>query len=93
MLNKATASAQFRLQATPTFINLVEVFVDDFIGATNNLSEDYLTHFSRAMLFGVHSILQPPEISQHQGQDPISQKNCNKAKERGLQQKKSSDGW
>ena len=74
MLDEATASTKFRFQATTTFINLVEVFVDDFIGATNDLSDENLSHFSRAMLFGVHSIFPPPEISKHQGQDPISQK-------------------
>ena len=64
----------WRLQATTSFINLVEVFVDDFIGATNNLTRTHLEHFSRAMLFGVHSVFPPPDITGHQGEDPISQK-------------------
>jgi len=46
MPDEATASTKFRFQATTTFINLVEVFVDDFIGATNDLSEENLSHFS-----------------------------------------------
>ena len=74
MLHEATASAQFCLQATATCINLVEVFVDDFIAVTNNLSEEHLMHLSRAMLFGVYLIFPPLEISKHQGEDPISQK-------------------
>jgi hypothetical protein len=53
---------------------LVEVFVDDFITATNNQSTKHLTHVSRAMLHGVHSIFPPPAITNHPGEDPISQK-------------------
>ena len=75
MLNEATASsADLRLQATASYLNLIEVFVDDFIGATNNTSPEHLEHFSRAMLFGVHSVFPPPAITGHQGEDPISQK-------------------
>ena len=75
ILSKATAKAVDRLTATASFINLTEVFVDDFIGCTNNASFAHLQHFSRAMmLYGVHSIFPPPEVTGHQGQDPISQK-------------------
>ena len=51
-----------------------EVFVDDFIGSTNNLQKSNLIHLSRAMLHGVHSLFSPPDITNHQGEDPISQK-------------------
>lgn len=75
MLSSTNISiAANRLQATAMFTNLVEVFVDDFIAATNSTDFKHLQHFSRAMLFGVHSIFPPPEISGHQGEDPISQK-------------------
>ena len=75
MLSKATAEALDRLTAAASFINLMEVFVDDFIGCTkNNASFEHLQHFSRAMLYGVHSIFPPLEVMGHQGQDPISQK-------------------
>ena len=62
-----------------TYTNLVEVFVNEFIAATNNPSLSHLTHLSRAMLHRVHSIPNPPhpqspEITKHQGQEPISQK-------------------
>ena len=73
LANTKTSVAQ-RLLATATFTNLVEVFVDDFIAATNNTDSKHLEHFSRAMLFGVHSVFPPPEISGHQGEDPILQK-------------------
>ena len=62
MLSKAKTSVAHRLQATATFTNLVEVFVDDFIAATNCTDKHHLEHFSRAMLFGVHSVFPPPKI-------------------------------
>ena len=74
MVNDAKDSAMSRLHAAAAFVNLVEVFVDDFVGATNNSDRTHLQHFSRAMLYGVHSIFPPPEVSGHHGQDPISQK-------------------
>jgi len=74
MLDKARETAWQRLSAATSYINLVEVFVDDFIGATTNSTMKHLEHFSRAMLFGVHSIFPPPEVSGHHGQDPVSQK-------------------
>ena len=75
MLREAQASTlAWRIQASASFINLVEVFVDDFIGATNNIDAAHLEHFSRAMLFGVHSVFPPPEVTGHHGEDPISQK-------------------
>lgn len=66
--------AHIRLQAAAAFVNLTEVFVDDFIAATNRTDETYLRHFSRAMLHGVHSIFPPPEVTGHNGEDPVSQK-------------------
>ncbi len=67
-------SVQDRLHAASAFINLTEVFVDDFVGATNNISLTHLRHFSRAMLLGVHSVFPPPSVTGHNGEDPISQK-------------------
>ena len=68
------APALNRLQAATTWSNLLEVFVDDFVGATNCTTTAHLAHLSRAMLLGIHSIFPPPEISGHNGEDPISQK-------------------
>jgi hypothetical protein len=50
-----------------------EVFVDDFIGYTNNPSKDHLLQISRAMIHGIHSIFPPPHITKHSGEDPISE--------------------
>lgn len=55
-------------------INLMEVYVDDFIGGTNILDETHLTNLSRAILHGVHFIFPPPEVSGHTGEDPVSLK-------------------
>jgi hypothetical protein len=57
-----------------TTINLVEVFVDDFIGITNDISPHHLQHLSRALLHGIHALFPPPSVSHHQGGDPISEK-------------------
>jgi hypothetical protein len=57
-----------------TTISLIEVFVDDFIGCTCNLSTTHILKITRAMLHGVHSIFPPPTITGHTGGDPISEK-------------------
>ena len=49
----------------------MEVYVDDFIGITNNLSQENLEKWSRAMLHGIHSIFPPPEITGHKGVDAM----------------------
>jgi hypothetical protein len=69
-------SATTKMLPKPTThgVTLVEVFVDDFIGATNIGNLKHLLHTSRAMLHGFHSIFPPPDITNHNGEDPISQK-------------------
>lgn len=74
MMEDSSHLPMHRLQAAAAYVNLTEVFVDDFIGVTNDTSRNHLTHFSRAMLHGIHSIFPPPSITGHQGEDPISQK-------------------
>lgn len=63
-----------RVQAAAHFTNLVEVFVDDFCAMSNNITKEHLTHFSRAMLHGIHSVFPPPESTGHDGPDPVSEK-------------------
>jgi hypothetical protein len=55
-----------------------EVFVDDFIGTTNNIATEHLQQVSRAMLHGIHSIFPPPSITGHSGEDPISEQKIHK---------------
>ena len=74
MLPTNPQEAPSRLTAAIQYANLVEVFVDDFIVATNDTSMEHLQRFSRAMLLGVHSVFPPPLITGHQGKDLISQK-------------------
>ena len=63
-----------RLQAAAQATNLMEVFVNDFIAVTNDRSQEHLFKFSNAILYGIHLVFPPPEVSGHQGEDPILQK-------------------
>jgi hypothetical protein len=58
--------------------DIIEVYVDDFISATNQLDFTHLQQLSRAVLHGIHSIFPPPSVSKHCGGDPISQKKMDK---------------
>ena len=60
------------------YVTIFEVFVDDFIGATNNLNPSHLQQASRAVLHGIHSIFPPPKITGHNGFDPISESKLHK---------------
>ena len=60
------------------YVTIFEVFVDDFIGVTNNLNPSHLQQASRAMLHGIHSIFPPPKITGHNGFDPISESKLHK---------------
>ena len=59
-------------------ITMVEVFVDDFIGCTDNMSIQHLLKITRAMLHGIHSIFPPESITGHTGGDPISERKLDK---------------
>ena len=54
-------------------MTVIEVYVDDFIGATNDTSLTNLRQMLRAMLHGIHSIFPPPQVTKHCGADPISE--------------------
>ena len=54
-------------------LTVIEVYVDDFIAATNRLQRAALTKISRAMLHGIHAIFPPPSVTKHCGKDPISE--------------------
>ena len=53
---------------------LLEVYMDDFIGLVQSNNHPSLLHFSRAILHGIHSVFPPPSITHHSGADPISEK-------------------
>ena len=77
--NRVTDTAQdstsHHLTDTASFINILEVFVDEFIGMTKNSSQDHLCHFTRIIFIGIHYVFPPPEVLGHQGQDPIFENN------------------
>eukprot|EP00957_Ditylum_brightwellii_P104850 7991614-Ditylum_brightwellii.AAC.1 len=50
-----------------TAADLLEVFVDVFIGCTNSITTKHLTAFSRAMIHGLHSIYPPMEVTGNPG--------------------------
>ena len=67
------------IQDLTSTISLLEVFVDDFIGLTDNTSRAHLENFSRAMLHGIHTVFPPPSVTGHHvGGDPISEKKLKK---------------
>ena len=53
-------------------VTLVEVYVDDFIGMTNDTRYQHLRQILRAMLHVIHTIFPPPKITGHNGFDPIA---------------------
>ena len=74
MMPKEHTKQNQQLTDLQNTITMFEVFVDDFIGCTDNASTTHLLKLSRAMLHGIHSIFPPPEITGHSGGDPISEK-------------------
>ena len=59
-------------------MDIIEVFVDDFIGATNNADLTHILHLSRCMLHDIHANPPPSEVTQHGGGDSVSENNLNK---------------
>ncbi|KAL7535679.1 hypothetical protein ACHAXR_009955 [Thalassiosira sp. AJA248-18] len=56
------------------FLQLLEVYVDDFIQLAQTSDRNALLHCSRALLHGIHSVFPPLDITSHSGEDPISLK-------------------
>ena len=70
----------------------IEVYVDDFIVATNNTLANHLQHLARAILHGIHSVFPPPSVTGHTVEDPIAMKKLLQLE--GLfQHKKEILGW
>ena len=55
-------------------MHMLEVFVDDFIQLAQTTDEKALRHCSRAVLHGIHSVFPPPNITGHNGEDPVPKK-------------------
>ena len=72
--------------------DLIELFMDDYIGVTNNLDHDHLCFFSRCMLHGIHSVFPPSEVTTHGGDDSVAESKLKKGE--GLwESKKEILGW
>ena len=74
--------------APDTIIKFLGVYVDDFIGSTNDLRNDNLCHLSRAMLHNIYSIFLPPSVTGHNGFDPIFEANIRKGRNHSASKKK-----
>ena len=59
-------------------VDIIEVFVDNFIGATNNSELAHLLHLSHCMLHGIHAIFMPSKITQHGRGNSVSEKKLDK---------------
>ena len=66
------------LQDLNSITSLIEVYVDDFIACTDDISQAQLLKLSRAMLHGIHTVFPPPHVTGHNGGDPISEKKLDK---------------
>ena len=53
-------------------VNLLEVYAYDFIFMSNNTIHAHLLQVSRTMLHGIHAILPPPEVTGHNGFEPVA---------------------
>ena len=59
-------------------MDIIEVFVNEFIWDTNNADITHLLHLSRCMLHGIYTISPRAEINQQVGGDPVYDKKINK---------------
>ena len=64
---------QITPSATDVITTLVEVFVDDFIGATNYINPNYLRRLSQCMLHGIHSVFPPTEVLHKEQADSVAE--------------------
>ena len=53
---------------------LLDIFVDDFVALTDDLTQDHLLKVSRALLHGINTVFLLPDVTEHNGGYPISEK-------------------
>ena len=75
-----------------SFLQLLEVYVDDCLQLAQTKDPAVLRHYGRAILHGIHSVFPPPAISGHSGGDPASLKKL-KAGEGLWEVRKEILGW
>ena len=59
-------------RAGAKFLQMLEVYVDDFLQMVQSNDEEVLRHCSRALLHAIHSVFPPPAITGHNGAEPVS---------------------
>ena len=62
------------------FWTMLEVFCDNFIHMAQTSDPAQLLHFSIALLYVIHSVFPPPQVSGNNRQDTISKKNLDSGK-------------
>lgn len=60
------------------FLEMIEVYVDDFIGIAQTRNVDWLRHLSRSLLHAIHQVFPPPAVTGHSGGDSVSEKKLEK---------------
>jgi len=53
-------------------LHMMEVYMDDFIGLAQALSQSQLVQFTRAVLHGIHTVFPPPDLEENKEDEPIS---------------------
>jgi hypothetical protein len=56
------------------FLQLIEVYINDFIGVIQSTNESHLRQFSRRVLDGITKVFPPPELSGSKMAHPVSEK-------------------
>ena len=53
-------------------VTILEVYINDLISMSNNMSHAHILQIYRAILYGVHAIFPPPDVTGHNGFDPVA---------------------
>ena len=92
MLYTSQDYTSHRLTATSSFINILVLFVDDFIGMTNNSAQEHPRHFIRAMILGYITCYHHQKYLATKAKTQYLRKIWTKGKVNGKQQKISWAG-
>jgi hypothetical protein len=57
------------------FLQLIEVYIGNFIGVIQSTNESHLRQFSRSILDGITKVFPPPELSGSKMAHPVSERN------------------
>ena len=74
------------------FLNLMEVYVNNFIQLTQTMDPDHLLHLSHALLYAIHSIFPPPSVTRGSEEIQSCSKHCFRGTASGRHVRKSLVG-